>query len=66
MRYINGIEIIFLFGGFVHYLTLYRTARSQWPRGLSHELSSLARTLGSWIRIPLKVWMFVCVYSVFV
>jgi hypothetical protein len=28
--------------------------RSQWPRGLSHELSSLARTLESWVRIPLE------------
>jgi hypothetical protein len=36
------------------------------PRGLRHELSSPARTLGSWVRIPLKSWMFVCVYSVFV
>jgi hypothetical protein len=27
--------------------------RSQWPRSLRHELSSLARTL-SWVRIPLK------------
>jgi hypothetical protein len=26
--------------------------RSQWPRGLRHELSSLALTLGSWVRIP--------------
>jgi hypothetical protein len=34
---------------------------SQWPRGLRNKLSSLARTLGSWIRIPLKAWMFVCV-----
>jgi hypothetical protein len=30
---------------------------SWWPRGLGHELSSLARTLGSWVRIPLKAWM---------
>jgi hypothetical protein len=29
------------------------------PRGLRHELSLLARTLGSWVRIPLKTWMFV-------
>jgi hypothetical protein len=29
-------------------------------------LSSPARTLGSWVRIPLKSWMFICVYSVFV
>jgi hypothetical protein len=28
--------------------------RSQWPRGLRHELSSLVRKLGSWVRIPLK------------
>jgi hypothetical protein len=27
---------------------------------------SLSRTLGSWVRIPLKAWMFVFVYSVFV
>jgi hypothetical protein len=40
--------------------------RSQWPRGLSHEPSSLARTLGSWVRIPLEAWISVCVYSVFV
>jgi hypothetical protein len=28
--------------------------------------SSPARRLGSWVRIPLKAWMSVCVYSVFV
>jgi hypothetical protein len=41
-------------------------SRSQWPSGLRHELSLLARTLESWARIPLKAWMFVCVcfYSV--
>jgi hypothetical protein len=26
---------------------------AQWPRGLRHELSSPAQTLGSWVRIPL-------------
>jgi hypothetical protein len=31
--------------------------RSQWPRGPNHELFSLAWTLGSWVRIPLKAWM---------
>jgi hypothetical protein len=30
---------------------------SRWPRGLSHAPSSFARTLGSWVRIPLKAWM---------
>jgi hypothetical protein len=38
----------------------------QWPRGLRHEVSLLARTLGSGDRIPLKAWMSVFVYSVFV
>jgi hypothetical protein len=49
---------------------LYRSGlvhrRSQWPRGLRHEPSPPARTLGSWIQIPLEAWMFVCVYSMFV
>jgi hypothetical protein len=40
--------------------------RSQWPRGLRREMSSPARILGSWVRIPFEAWMFVYVYSVFV
>jgi hypothetical protein len=40
--------------------------RSQCPRGLRHEKSSLAGTLGSWVRIPIKTWMSVCVHFVFV
>jgi hypothetical protein len=32
---------------------------------LRHEPSSSARTLVSWVRIPLKAWVYVCVYSVF-
>jgi hypothetical protein len=40
--------------------------RSQWQRGLRHELSPPAQTLGSWVRIPLEAWMSVCIYSVFV
>jgi hypothetical protein len=40
--------------------------RWQRPRGLRYELSSLARTLGSWVRIPLKAQMSVYVYFVFV
>jgi hypothetical protein len=32
--------------------------RSQWPRGLRHELSFPARTLWSWVRTPLKPWVF--------
>jgi hypothetical protein len=33
------------------------TCRSEWRRGLRHELPSLPRTLGSWVRIPLEAWM---------
>jgi hypothetical protein len=44
----------------------YGIGRLQWPNGQRHELSSLARTLGSWVRIPLKIWISVCFYSVFV
>jgi hypothetical protein len=40
--------------------------RSQWSRGLRYEISSPARTLGSWVPIPIEAWKFVCVYSVFV
>ena len=32
--------------------------RSQWPRGLRRG-SSVARLLGSWVRIPPGAWMFV-------
>jgi hypothetical protein len=40
--------------------------RSQWPRGLRHELSSSAQTLGSWVRIALEARMSMCFYSAFV
>jgi hypothetical protein len=42
------------------------TDQSEWPRGLRHELPSLARTLESWVWIPVEAWMSMCVYSVFV
>jgi hypothetical protein len=51
---------------FTFVLHITRLSRSQWPRGLRHELSSLAQPLGSWIRIPLEVWISVCIHSVFV
>jgi hypothetical protein len=46
-------------------LNVEGTCSSDSGRGVWHELSSLARTLGLWVRIPLEVWMSVCVYSVF-
>jgi hypothetical protein len=42
---------------------IYVFSRSRWPRGLGHELSSLARTLWSWVRISHRAWMFdVCAF----
>jgi hypothetical protein len=56
-----------------HLLSLYDrraqslNCRSQWPRGLRHELSSPARVLGSRVRTPLKAWMSVlCACILFV
>jgi hypothetical protein len=47
-------------------LSLYLiNCRSQFPRGLRHKLSSLARTLESWVRILLKTWMSVCAYILY-
>jgi hypothetical protein len=43
---------------FLHGIVL--NCRSRWPRGLRHELSSLTRKLGSWVRVQLKAWMSVC------
>jgi hypothetical protein len=40
--------------------------RWKWSRGLGHELSSPAGTLGSWVWIPLDAWISVSVYYVFV
>jgi hypothetical protein len=34
----------------------------QWPRGLRHEMSSSALTMGSWVRIALKACM--CLFCV--
>jgi hypothetical protein len=46
-------------------LCLMLLGRPQLLRGLRHEMPSLARTLESWVRILLKAWMSVCVFSVF-
>jgi hypothetical protein len=44
-------------------MLMHLLCRSQWPRSLRHVLSSTARTLGSWVRLPLEAWMsaFFCV-----
>jgi hypothetical protein len=46
------------------YYPLCGIYRSQWPRCLRQGPSSLARTLESWVQIPLKAWMFECVLCV--
>jgi hypothetical protein len=56
----EGTELLSLFSQLVQFTNYSRVVvlcRSQWPRGLRHELSSLARMLGSWVRIPLIAWM---------
>jgi hypothetical protein len=45
-----------------HYMFPCLFSRSQWPSGLRRALSSAARTLGLWIRIPLEEWMCVRVF----
>jgi hypothetical protein len=45
-------------------LPMLLAMRPQWLRSHRHELSSLARTLGSWVRIPLKAWMSAFILSV--
>jgi hypothetical protein len=40
--------------------TIGRYGRPEWSRSLRHELSSPARGLGSWVRIPLGAWMCSC------
>jgi len=41
-----------------HPVTLH-SCRSQWPRGIRRSYAG-ARLLRSWVRIPLRAWMFVC------
>jgi hypothetical protein len=55
LRWLSFYEdtIIFVIKAPVNQLS----GRSQWPRSLRHEVYSLARTLGSWVRIPLEAWM---------
>jgi hypothetical protein len=36
----------------------FRFCRSQWPHGLRRR-SAAERLLGSWVRIPLRAWVFV-------
>jgi hypothetical protein len=49
----------------IHILFNKTRRRSQWPRGLRHEMSSPAQTLGSWVQTPLEARVSECFYSVF-
>jgi hypothetical protein len=53
----NGVEYLI----FIVFLS-----RLQWPRGVRHELSSSTRTLGAWVRIPLKALMFTFILCLYV
>jgi hypothetical protein len=46
-----GVLELHMFALFVMWDVL--CCRSQWPPGLRQELSSLSRTVGSWVGIPL-------------
>jgi hypothetical protein len=59
------IKIMFYFNLRTMLITPWNADPSGQPRDIRHEMSSLTRTLGSWVRIPLKAWTFVCVYSLF-
>jgi hypothetical protein len=63
---VDVVYVLFLFVFIVFRRIIVFCSRSQWPRGLGHKLPSPARTLGSWVQIPLEAFMSVCVYSVFV
>jgi hypothetical protein len=41
-------------------------SRSQWPRCLRYEMSSVAQILGPWVPIAIEVNMYVSVFSVLV
>jgi hypothetical protein len=47
-------------------IDLITTSRLQRPSDLRHEMSSLVQTLGSWLHILLKAWVFFCIHSMFV
>jgi hypothetical protein len=56
------VEVVIFFGDArfpLHNRFYIFRRRSQWPRGLGHELYSLARTLKLWARIPLKARAFI-------
>jgi hypothetical protein len=45
------------------YKALYLHVSVTEARGVGHEMSPTAQTLGLWVRIPLEVWMYVCVLA---
>jgi hypothetical protein len=61
----NGlVRFVQCFKGFIMYICMHPTITVAAPS--KHELSSLARNFGSWVRIPLKTWMSVCPFILFV
>ena len=58
LRKICGPKREGISGGWIK-LNNKELCRSQWPRGLRRR-STAARLLRLWVRIPPRVWMFVC------
>jgi hypothetical protein len=48
------------------HVTKFSQLRFNYGLAFQLSLSSPARILGSWVRIPRKAWMSLCVYSVLV
>jgi hypothetical protein len=58
-HYFEQQNLLVSVNGIRHYSnSIPPECRSQWLRGLRYEMSSLALSVGSWVLIPLKVWMF--------
>jgi hypothetical protein len=61
-------RLILTFGFMLHVLwpiSQPKSGQLQWPYGLWGVISWTAQTMGSWIRIPLKAWVYVCVFLCF-
>jgi hypothetical protein len=57
IRMYSVISFVALYEGYLLFGVYSPKCQSQWPRGLRHELSSPAGTLGSWVRISLEAWI---------
>jgi hypothetical protein len=59
----EAVEVGVQVYAFLRSALLAGESSASWPNTVAAR-SSLTRTLGSWVRIPFKAWISVCVYSV--